>query len=281
MIKGHEGPTIKAEFIYKKFSKVVHRQRERHVDNEYLIMGQIKTNATAFKGLSATLIVAKAMAKRNSFLKSNQEEKDDQEALQGTLALIKPDAVHRSAEIISRIAQENFLVVEKQRMNFSRAKATKFYSHLKGQPNHEQMINYIISGEVVALCLARKDGINRWRRLMGPTKPSEARLLAPDSIRAQFGDDDNDLYNAVHGSDSPESSEREIEIIFPHILQGEAQTEVNRTVMLQDNTDSKEYLVKYVCPTLLRGLSEMNETRPKSPVAWLADWLKENNPYKK
>ena len=44
-------------------------------------------------------------------------------------------------------------------------------------------------------------------------------------------------------------------------------------------TDNKVYLQRYVCPTLLKGLSEMYETRPRSPVAWLADWLTENNPY--
>ena len=44
--------------------------------------------------------------------------------------------------------------------------------------------------------------------------------------------------------------------------------------------DNKDYLQKYVCPTLLKGLSEMYETRPKSPISWLSEWLTENNPYK-
>ena len=86
-------------------------------------------------------------------------------------------------------------------------------------------------------------------------------------------------------SDSPEASEREIEIVFPHILHGEAHREIDRNVDLLSSTGSsleqdKEYLKRYVCPTLLRGLSEMYETRPQSPIPWLADWLSENNPYK-
>ena len=52
---------------------------------------------------------------------------------------------------------------------------------------------------------------------------SEARKVAPDSIRAIFGDPNNDNRNACHGSDSPQSAEREIEIIFPHILRGSDQ----------------------------------------------------------
>ena len=73
--------------------------------------------------------------------------------------------------------------------------------------------------------------------------------------------------------------------MFPHILHGEAHKEIDRNVDMlntsgQSLEENKEYLKRYVCPTLLRGLSEMYETRPVSPIAWLADWLSENNPYK-
>ena len=128
------------------------------------------------------------------------------------------------------------------------------------------------------------------------------------------------MINALHSSDTPADSEREIEMIFPHILHGgenteelerQAEGEKRRTnkpfdrelaiIILiffhhvsgengardelgrsvQDEPrDSKDYLERYVCPTLVKGLSEMYETRPKSPISWLADWLTENNPYK-
>ena len=61
------------------------------------------------------------------------------------------------------------------------------------------LADYLSSGEVVALCLAAPDGINRWKRVLGPTKPSEARVHAPQSIRAIYGDPDNDFHNAAHG----------------------------------------------------------------------------------
>ena len=208
------------------------------------------------------------------------DQDDDGSTLEGTLALIKPDAIHNSTKILARIAEEGFLIVEKQRMNFSRAKAARFYENHQKSSHFEDLINYITSGEVIALCLAGKDGINHWRRVLGPARPSEARILAPTSIRAQFGDLDNDAHNAAHGSDSPESSEREIEIVFPHILHGEANREIDRNVDMQAGPD-KDYLKKFVCPTLLRGISEMNQIRPKSPIPWLADWLLDNNPYKK
>ena len=99
--------------------------------------------------------------------------------------------------------------------------AENFYSEHAGKPYFSDLIDYMTSGDVIALCLARKDGIDFWRYLLGPTRVSEARALKRKTIRGIFGDPYNDMYNACHGSDSPESSEREIEIVFPHILYGE------------------------------------------------------------
>jgi hypothetical protein len=83
-----------------------------------------------------------------------------------------------------------------------------------------------------------------------------------------------------------DSSEREIEIVFPHILHGgdEVTGKANVSdsevggIMDGQPKDNKEYLQKFVTPTLLKGLSQMYETRPESPIKWLADWLTENNP---
>jgi nucleoside-diphosphate kinase len=100
--------------------------------------------------------------------------------------------------------------------------AETFYAEHSGKPYFSDLIDYMTSGDVIALCLARKDGIDFWRYLLGPTRVSEARKLEKrKTIRGIFGDPYNDMYNACHGSDSPESSEREIEIVFPHILYGE------------------------------------------------------------
>ena len=99
--------------------------------------------------------------------------------------------------------------------------AEKFYAEHKGKPYFDDLIDYITSGDVIALCLARKDGIDFWRYLLGPTRVSDARQVKRQTIRGIFGDPYNDMYNACHGSDSPESSEREIEIVFPHILFGD------------------------------------------------------------
>jgi len=222
--------------------------------------------------------------------RTNSSENSDDDTLEGTLALIKPDAVHKAKEILQRIHDEGFLVVEKQRMNFSRSSAEKFYEEHRHKHFFEDLIDYITSGEVIALCLARKNGVAHWRKVIGPSRVSAAVRNYPDSLRAIYGDPYNDSINAVHGSDSPEASEREIEIVFPHILHGEAHKEIDRNVDMLNSSghssgghsieENTEYLKRYVCPTLLRGLSEMYETRPQEPIAWLSDWLSENNPYK-
>ncbi len=98
--------------------------------------------------------------------------------------------------------------------------ARRFYYPLRHRPHFEELISYMTSGDSVALCLAREDGVNRWREVMGPTSTSEAMREAPNSLRARYGDPRDEMVNALHGSESPEESEREIEIIFPHILHG-------------------------------------------------------------
>ena len=76
------------------------------------------------------------------------------------------------------------------------------------------------SGDVIAFCLARENGINHWRTLLGPSDVREAIRVAPNSLRARFGNPDSPMINALHSSDTPADSEREIEMIFPHILHG-------------------------------------------------------------
>lgn len=245
----------------------------------------------------------------------------EEEPLQGTFALIKPDAVDRAGQIFTRIVKEDFMVVEQQRFRFSHELAELFYEDHRDTPYFEELISYITSGPVIGMVLARKDGLAHWRRVLGPSKPSEARKKSPTCIRAIFGDPSDDSRNACHGSDSPSKAEREIEMIFPHILQnagdekrpGTAESaminghtvpirdpktffegqpdipevdeandsvtrEVERNVTSIKSMDNKAYLQRFVVPTLLKGLSEMYEVRPQSPIEWLADWLEENNP---
>lgn len=130
---------------------------------------------------------------------------------QRTYVMIKPDATARG--LVGRIVQrfeDTGLKIE--RMEFGRltaAQAAANYAEHAGKPFYDGLIAYITSGPVVKMVLSGEDAVVVCRKLMGATNPREA---APGTIRGDFG-----LImdaNVVHGSDSPESAEREIGIFF-------------------------------------------------------------------
>ena len=201
--------------------------------------------------------------------------------LEGTLAIIKPDAYPRRIEIEEIIMKEGFLLVDKKRLKFTKELAMELYDEHKDKPFFPELIDYITSGDSMVMCLGRENGINHWRSLIGPTKVSDAKKSAPKSIRALFGDATNDMRNAVHGSDSPHNAGKEIDLIFPNII---ADSEgINFSDSLKKSVshvteEQKVYLQRYVVPTLQQGLVVMYRTQPDKPLLWLADWLRKNNP---
>ncbi|XP_014673375.1 PREDICTED: nucleoside diphosphate kinase 6-like isoform X2 [Priapulus caudatus] len=98
-------------------------------------------------------------------------------------------------------------------LTLSQADAESFYGEHKGKFFFPELIAFMTSGPIFAHVLARDNAIKEWRALMGPTKPSQARKDAPQTLRAQFGTEDT--FNAVHGSDSPMSAAREVGFYFP------------------------------------------------------------------
>ncbi|KAF5396128.1 Nucleoside-diphosphate kinase [Paragonimus heterotremus] len=185
-----------------------------------------------------------------------------------TLAIIKPDAVIVADEIEEKILQNGFFIIQKRRVQLSPEQASEFYAEHYGKMFFPSLVSYMSSGPVVALVLAKENAIAAWRELIGPTNSIKAKSIAPLSIRALYGTDDQQ--NAVHGSDSFTSAEKEIRFFFPD------------TVMepIPVRTAAKDYLARYVNPTLLKGLTEVCKQKPKDPVPWFADWLLQNNPNK-
>ncbi|KAG1710421.1 Nucleoside diphosphate kinase 5 [Nymphon striatum] len=155
---------------------------------------------------------------------------------------------------------------QKKQLNLSKKQARQFYEEHSEKPFYNDLVEYMASGEIVALLLARRNAIMYWRQIIGPTKTSEAKQSHPKSIRAEFGKDDNQ--NGVHGSDSPESAEREIHFFFPD-------TTLEQSL---NGLAAKDYLAEHVNPILLKGLTALCKEKPEDPIIWLADWLFANNP---
>ncbi|XP_041832584.1 nucleoside diphosphate kinase 6 [Melanotaenia boesemani] len=137
-------------------------------------------------------------------------------ALQLTLAVIKPDAVAHPLMLEAlhqKILDNNFVIVRWKDLLWRRQDSEKFYAEHAERFFYQRLVEFMSSGPMRAYILAREDAIRHWRELMGPTKVFRARYTSPASIRAQFGL--TDTRNTTHGSDSPESAQREISFFFP------------------------------------------------------------------
>jgi nucleoside-diphosphate kinase len=130
-----------------------------------------------------------------------------------TLVLIKPDGVQRHliGEILSRIERKGLSIVALELSNVSDDVARRHYAEHEGKPFFDSLLEFITSGPVVAAIVEGPRAIAAFRQVAGGTDPVEK--AAPGTIRGDFALITQD--NLVHGSDSPESAAREIELWFP------------------------------------------------------------------
>ncbi len=128
-----------------------------------------------------------------------------------TLLIVKPDAVRRGliGEILRRIETKGLRLAEMRMMRIDRPLAEEHYAEHADKPFFEELVEFITSGDVVVARVEGEQAIAALRAVMGATNPVEA---APGTIRGDFGT--QITYNLVHGSDSPESAERELKLFF-------------------------------------------------------------------
>ena len=131
-----------------------------------------------------------------------------------TLVLCKPDAVERGlvGEVIGRLERKGFRLVAVELRTLDEATAKQHYGEHEGKPFFGDLVAFITSGPLVALCVEGPDAVGAVRTLMGPTNPITA---PPGSIRGDYGLEIEK--NLVHGSDSPESAARELALFFPQL----------------------------------------------------------------
>ncbi len=128
-----------------------------------------------------------------------------------TLVLLKPDTVERGlmGEMMARLERKSLQVSALKMMRVDRDMAEEHYAEHRDKPFFDDLIGFITSGRVVAMVVEGPQAIGVVRAMMGATNPFEARS---GTIRGDFGLDLT--ANLVHGSDSPESAETEIERFF-------------------------------------------------------------------
>ena len=136
-------------------------------------------------------------------------------ATERTLILVKPDGVRRGlvGEVVSRIEKKGYVISSMRMLNAERSMLEKLYAEHNGKPFYEPLVEFMMSGPIVALIAEGARVVEGFRALAGATDPTVA---APGSIRGDLGRDQGTkvVQNVVHGSDSASSAEREIEIFF-------------------------------------------------------------------
>ncbi|MDN4527633.1 nucleoside-diphosphate kinase [Fictibacillus fluitans] len=131
--------------------------------------------------------------------------------MEQTFLMVKPDGVQRNliGEIVSRFEKKGFQLAGAKLMTISRELAENHYAEHKERPFFGDLVNFITSGPVFAMVWQGENVIATARNMMGKTNPGEA---APGTIRGDFAVQVSN--NVIHGSDSPESAEREIGLFF-------------------------------------------------------------------
>ena len=134
-----------------------------------------------------------------------------------TLILVKPDGVARGlvGEVISRIEAKGYAIDSLRMLQADRAFLEQHYAEHVGKPFYEPLVEFMMSGPIVAIVASGNRVIEGFRSLAGVTDPTVA---APGTIRGDLARDQGTkvVQNVVHGSDSPESAAREIQIFFPN-----------------------------------------------------------------
>ena len=133
-------------------------------------------------------------------------------AIERTLSIIKPDAVGKNVigEIYNRFEKAGLKIVAAKMLQLDEDSAGGFYAEHKGKPFYADLMDFMTSGPVMVQVLEGEGAVALNRELMGATNPAEA---APGTIRADFAKSID--ANAVHGSDSLASAEREVGYFFP------------------------------------------------------------------
>ncbi len=131
--------------------------------------------------------------------------------MEQTLSIIKPDAVKKGVigKIIDRFESNGLRIAAMKKIQLDDEKAGGFYAEHKERPFFGDLVSFMTSGPVVVMVLEGENAISKNRELMGATNPKEAEA---GTIRADFAESID--ANAVHGSDSKESAEREIKYFF-------------------------------------------------------------------
>lgn len=134
--------------------------------------------------------------------------------IQRSLVLVKPDGVRRRliGEVVGRLEAKTYDIIAMRMLTMDADMAKQHYAEHVEKPFFPELLAFITSGPLVAMCVEGEEAIASIRTMMGATNPANA---APGTLRGDFAQLTTE--NLVHGSDSPESAARELALYFPDL----------------------------------------------------------------
>ena len=131
--------------------------------------------------------------------------------IEKTLSIIKPDAIERNLQdqIKNEFKNNGFQILKEKKIHISKDEAEKFYKVHESKPFYNDLCSYLSSGPIVVMCLQKDNAVSENRKLMGATNPKDAE---EGTLRKKYGISIDK--NSVHGSDSVENANLELDFFF-------------------------------------------------------------------
>ncbi|XP_069554711.1 thioredoxin domain-containing protein 6 [Brachyistius frenatus] len=143
------------------------------------------------------------------------EQDGEEERVERTLALIRPDIARENREeILAQIHKSGFTIALQREVMLKVEQVRDFYFQHVDEDYFPALLQSMTSGPVLALALARTGAVHHWKNILGPSDINKAKEESPDCLRAQFAVE-NEPINQLHGSEGHEEAEREIDFFFP------------------------------------------------------------------
>ncbi|XP_005800777.1 thioredoxin domain-containing protein 6 isoform X2 [Xiphophorus maculatus] len=210
---------------------------------------------------------------------SDAEQDGEEERVERTLALIRPDVARENRdEILAQIHKSGFTVALQKEVMLTEEQVKQFYFQHVDKDYFPALMRNMTSGPVLALALVRKGAVHHWKNILGPPDLHKAKEEDPECLRAKFAVE-NEPINQLHGSANPEEAERELKFFFPQqrtlaVIKPDALEEHRDTIL--EEIQGRGFTVAQLKETLLsREMAEefYKEQREKPFFTQLVDFM--------
>ncbi|KAL1505901.1 hypothetical protein ABEB36_005354 [Hypothenemus hampei] len=205
----------------------------------------------------------------DTILTSSTSLSCEENSLQRTVAIIKPDAMCYKDVVLRAINKAGLKIVNQRLIHLTPEQVSEIYEKYYGTPAFPHMVVTVSISPVLVLSLQAINAVEKWNSMVGPMGTLREEWFFPYSVRTRFGLL-GDFPNVLHASEGLNAAQKENRYFYPRHIQEPLPVESDKV---------KDYISTFVRPTLLQGLAEIVKTKPIDPVISLAEWLLLHNPY--